>query len=177
MGTNYYLRRRFALKKYYDTHNGKLPFDIKILTNGFVWNDTYYSDLVHLESEYYQNLHIGKSSWGWLFLLQQYPYNPEYACFDELRIDDTFSTFEDYLNEIKKETTLGIFDEYGDELSEEDLINIVTRKDWKDFDSSCSPFDDTAMSQYKHLLYSKHDSALKCYNEVPYRVTDKGDFC
>lgn len=46
---------------------------VQELTNGFVWQNTYYSTKEELNKVFYQRIHIGKSSLGWHFGLCIYP--------------------------------------------------------------------------------------------------------
>ena len=90
MGTNYYLRIKTEFNPLH-----RLPAAVGCLEgqnepieliNGWVWNNKYYVTLESLNSEYYQEVHIGKSAGGWRFLLCQYPEdNPQYKDLDVAR--------------------------------------------------------------------------------------------
>lgn len=62
----------------------------------------------------YEKRHIGKSSAGWVFALRIYP-------------DENINTWDDWQvllnNKIK--------DEYGKPISKEEMIDIVTKREWK----------------------------------------------
>lgn len=76
MGMNFYAH----LKAKYDGLESDGIWDtldddpkVQELTNGYVWRNTYYKTIEDLNKEYYHVLHIGKSSYGWHFLLCSYP--------------------------------------------------------------------------------------------------------
>ena len=78
MGTNYYLLRKATFDP-----NHRLPASLGCsdglenhpveLTNGWLWDETYYPSIETLNERYFQRIHIGKSSCGWRFALCIYP--------------------------------------------------------------------------------------------------------
>ena len=80
MGMNFYahIKAKYKPFDYNDPVSSmyeELEDDPKVeeLTNGYVWNHTYYKDIDSLNKDYYHVLHIGKSSVGWHFALCIYP--------------------------------------------------------------------------------------------------------
>jgi hypothetical protein len=76
MGMNFYLERKLDF-----ISNTETPAslgcgdskDVIELTNGFVWQNTYYPTKEELNKDFYQRIHVGKSSLGWHFGLCVYP--------------------------------------------------------------------------------------------------------
>lgn len=60
MGTNYYIKKKRVFK----------PEDVTTLTNGYVFNNTYFKTARELEFE--KVIHVGKCSSGWCFLMHGY---------------------------------------------------------------------------------------------------------
>lgn len=123
MGTNYYLHKKanYIPRKdrgeewykewyyyFFDNEENK----VQELTNGFVFANTYYPTKEELNKVYYLTYHIGKSSYGWRFLLQVYP---------QLNIN----SLEDWKKLLEEGT---IFDEYGDKISKEEMLEEITNK-------------------------------------------------
>ena len=138
MGTNYYLHRKTEFNPLHripaslgcgDDHEHE-PIE---LVNGWVWHNKYYATLEALNAEFYQDIHIGKSSCGWRFLLCKYPAeNPRFKdaeeCFREIYLDKPIETIYDW-TELFHAPGNKIFDEYGEEVSAQDMIlTIVARK-------------------------------------------------
>lgn len=89
MGTNYYLYKKAKYKDpepdadgYVYDENGYCKWGcgenyasehVQRLKNGYVWHNKYYPDLTALNYDYYEVYHIGKSSYGWSFLMALYP--------------------------------------------------------------------------------------------------------
>ena len=79
MGMNFYahIRAKYDIAGDYKANEfwDALDDDPKVteLTNGYVWRNTYYKTVEDLNKDYYHVLHIGKSSYGWHFLLCSYP--------------------------------------------------------------------------------------------------------
>ena len=75
MGMNFYVKIKYG----YNPENEDIisgcscENGVRELTNGFVWNNTYYKDLDDLQESYVLTLHLGKSSLGWHFGLCIYP--------------------------------------------------------------------------------------------------------
>lgn len=126
MGTNYYLHQKANYKRArklvgendYTPYEESLDFGeeklkVQELDNGgYVFNNKYYPTLEELNKDYFLKFHIGKSSYGWRFLLQTYPHIKS--------LDDWKALFN--LEGSK------IFDEYGDEISKEELLEEITHK-------------------------------------------------
>lgn len=123
MGTNYYLRKKatYTPREYRDEDwYENYDFDfyendynrVLELTNGYVFANTYYPTKEELNKVYYLTYHIGKSSYGWRFLLQVYP---------QLNIN----SLEDWKKLLSEGT---IFDEYGDKISKEEMLEEITNK-------------------------------------------------
>lgn len=126
MGTNYYLRKKATYTPTEDRDEGwyeNYDFDfyeneynkVLELTNGYVFNDTYYKNLEELNKNYYLTYHIGKNSAGWRFLLQVYPKHCLRYLFQWTDLFDNKDT--------------KIFDEYEKEISKEEMIKKITHKD------------------------------------------------
>lgn len=124
MGTNYYLQKKANYTPRKDKGDGGYnDYDFEFfenrsnnvleLTNGFVFANTYYPSIEELNEVYYLTYHIGKSSYGWRFLLQVYP---------QLNIN----SLEDWKKLLSEGT---IFDEYGDKISKEEMLEIITKKE------------------------------------------------
>lgn len=77
MGTNYYLKykKSYHLGDVATLGTFDTQYAVQKLKNGYVWNEKYYKDLTALNVDYFQYIHIGKSSCGWHFALCIYPNN------------------------------------------------------------------------------------------------------
>ena len=126
MGTNYYLKKKSIYTPREDRDEGwyeTYDFDfyeneynkVLELTNGYVFNNTYYNNLEELNKNYYLTYHIGKSSAGWRFLLQAYPKKGLRYLFEWKDLFDNKDT--------------KIFDEYGEEISKEEMLKEITHKE------------------------------------------------
>lgn len=125
MGTNYYCRLKAsyedAVKKLKDKSRlfdvCDLSNSVEELTNGYVWNKTYYKDLDELNNDYYITLHVGKSSYGWNFLLCLYP---------ELNINSLDDWKEFFTNNF-----VLAYNEYDEVVNIPDLLDIITDRNTK----------------------------------------------
>lgn len=122
MGCNYYLRKKTktTFPAYVGCCNGRENEPLE-LTNGIVWNDTYYPNKDACDDVFYQEFHIGKSSAGWYFNLAIYP---EYG----------INNFEDWKNLFQNPQN-EIYDEYGEKIDPQTMINNIInkgRQDWND---------------------------------------------
>lgn len=72
MGTNYYLLTKNLLKNSSNFSQLEL-LDVQELANGYVYNNKYYRTMDEAREDFCSELHIGKSSYGWHFLLCSYP--------------------------------------------------------------------------------------------------------
>lgn len=121
MGTNYYLKKK--AKYSYIRERKEKDFDFydddynKVieLTNGFVYNNTYYPTLENLDNDYYITYHIGKKSFGWKFLLSSY-------------LAQNITTLEAWV-ELFKQQDNKIVDECGKEITPQEMINIIIGTD------------------------------------------------
>lgn len=130
MGTNYYLKKKAEYipvdnrpkvlgEKWYETYD----FDfmnyernkVDELTNGFVYNNTYYPTVKKLNEDYYITYHIGKKSYGWRFLLSSY-------------ISQHITTLDDWI-ELFKQQDNKIVNEYGEEITPQEMISIILGAD------------------------------------------------
>lgn len=126
MGTNYYLRKKatYTPRKDRDEdwyENYDFDFyendynEVLELTNGYVFNNTYYMTLEDLNNNYYLIYHIGKKSYGWKFLLSSY-------------LTQNITTLEEW-TELFKQQDNKIVDEYGKEITPQEMINIIIGAD------------------------------------------------
>lgn len=124
MGTNYYLRKKATYtprkdrdEDWYENYDFNFYENdynrVLELTNGYVFDNTYYMNLEELNKNYYLTYHIGKSSFGWRFLLQIYP-------------KQNINSLEDWKKLMKDGI---IFDEYGEEISQEEMLKIITKRE------------------------------------------------
>ena len=136
MGTNYYLSMKtdfnplHRLPACLGCHEGEdEPLELK---NGWLWNNTYYVDVDTMNREYFQKIHIGKSSGGWRFFLCQYPTeNPRfkgegYAWSQWL--DKPIETLEDWIELFNDKNNI-IVDEYGNKISPQEMLKIICERE------------------------------------------------
>lgn len=135
MGTNYYLRRKCnfnpdnKVAATLGCVDGREHEPIE-LVNGWVWNRKFYSSIEELNKEFYQEIHIGKSSAGWRFGLCVYPTeNPKYKGqeWNEQYLEKPIESLADW---VKLFNTKGnvIVDEYGDEVTVENMVDKITHR-------------------------------------------------
>ena len=131
MGTNYYLRRKCEFDPLRGTPAslgclGGAERDPQELANGWAWNGRYYPDLESLNRDFYQVMHIGKSSAGWRFLLATYPErNPENA--GEIWLDGPIEGLGDWI-ELFGDPRNEIVDECGWKLTPERMIDVIANR-------------------------------------------------
>lgn len=118
MGTNYYAHIKAKYKQYDYKDPISVMYDgldddpkVTELTNGYVWNNTYYKDVDSLNRDYYHVLHIGKSSYGWYFILCIYP------LIEVNNLDDW--------KEVWSSDDCKIYDECGEEISVEEVMPYI----------------------------------------------------
>ena len=126
MGTNYYLRKKasYIAKKdrpenwwenydfnFYENVENNL---VNELSNGYVWNNTYYPTIESLNKDYCLVYHIGKDSAGWRFILATYP-------------KENITSLNDW-KKLFNEKDTSIVNEYGDKISSKEMIKIITKK-------------------------------------------------
>lgn len=136
MGMNYYLRKKARFDPLH-----RLPATLGCmdggenepteLINGWVWNNRYYPTLEALNTDYYQLLHIGKSSAGWRFLLCTYPTeNPRYINNDEYSeewIDSPIMSLDDW-KALFADPQNTIVDECGETIDPGDMVATIAER-------------------------------------------------
>ncbi len=117
MGCNFYLKKKspvtFPASVGCDRHGGELIE----LTNGIVWNKTFYPNKEECDKVFRQEFHIGKSSTGWYFSLAIYP------AYGINNFDDWKKLFADPQNEI--------YDECGRKISPREMINWIANRGYE----------------------------------------------
>lgn len=121
MGTNFYA---YIKSKYKPLNYGNpvsLMYEyldddpkVKELTNGYVWENTYYKDVDSLNKDYYHVLHIGKVSAGWHFSLCIYP------LIGINNLDDW--------KKVWSSDDCTIYTECGEEISEEEVLSYIVNQ-------------------------------------------------
>lgn len=100
------------------------------LVNGWVWNNKYYATLESLNNEYFQKIHIGKSSAGWRFGLCIYPKeNPKHKgeSWNDKYLDKPIESLHDWI-ELFNNPNNYIEDEYGNKITKEEMIDIIAHR-------------------------------------------------
>ena len=180
MGTNFYAHVKAKYKQYdyrdpvsvmYD----ELDDDPKVmeLTNGYVWNNTYYKDIDSLNKDYYHVLHIGKSSSGWHFSLCIYP-------------TIGINNLEDW-KKVWSSSNFKIYMESDEEISEEELMSYIVNRQYPgeiDEDKILKQNNDMAekagigrrFDTYDQLLLfngaARGKNGLGSHNSLRYTYTD-----
>ena len=169
MGCNFYLLRKTNYTTWVPAQLGcnEPNMFVQHLTNGWVWNNTYYDTLENLNCDYYQRIHIGKSSAGWNFLLMIYPE------INIKSIEDWKDWFECPDNKIVDET--------GKEISSQDMLKIITRRKGPDFNkyASVKEYEDKQVShaneiQSELLGLSISDHRTPFYSNYEAYMADNG---
>ena len=129
MSTNYYLLKKTEFNPLHrlpatlGCDDGKEHEPIELI-NGWVWRKKYYATLEALNNEYYQKIHIGKSSGGWRFLLCIYKNksidNKPYLEKEIISLEDWKHLMFDPANKI--------IDEYDENVSPESMIKIISER-------------------------------------------------
>lgn len=161
MGMNFYLERKLNF-----ISNEKTPASLGCsekeevieLTNGFVWQNTYYSTIEALNKVFYQRIHIGKSSMGWHFGLCIYP---EYGI---NTLDDWIKLFRSFGNTI--------VDEEDRELKTSEMIDRIEDRKQFEFEKyeSEQEYEKAVVDNYnninktinifRHKIYNSYDEVL-----------------
>lgn len=161
MGMNFYLERKLDF-----ISNEKTPASLGCsdkeevieLTNGFVWQNTYYSTIEALNKVFYQRIHIGKSSMGWHFGLCIYP---EYGI---NTLDDWIKLFRSFGNTI--------VDEEDRELKTSEMIDRIEDRKQFEFEKyeSEQEYEKAVVDNYnninktinifRHKIYNSYDEVL-----------------
>ena len=126
MGTNYYLIRKI---KYEDNIKYDVGCDDDFfmkLENGYVWNRRYYQNLEELNKYFFQRIHIGKSSYGWKFLLCIYELNNEK--YKSFKLTNSIKSLDDWI-ELFNDNNNYILDEYDRKINKEEMIDIITKRE------------------------------------------------
>ena len=102
------------------------------MVNGWVFNNRYYATVESLNDDFYQLIHIGKSSSGWRFGLCSYPTeNPKFKDdvmgYHEYYLDKPISSLDDWV-ELFNDPNNHIEDEYGNTISKEEMIDVITNR-------------------------------------------------
>jgi hypothetical protein len=157
MGTNYYLIRKVNYSK--DTPSAlgcdSCDNEVQQLSNGWVFENTYYSTLEELSKVYAQRIHIGKSSYGWHFSLCIYP---EYGINN---LEDWTRLFNDCNNQI--------FDEYDTPVSADTMLDLITNRmmsGWEDSPEAIKAFEERALIGHNNLMaYTCCGKQYETYDE------------
>lgn len=132
MGTNYYLRKKATYipredrpetwwENYdFDFYDNVTDNLVNELSNGYVWNNTYYPTVESLNKAYFITYHIGKLSAGWRFNLATYP-------------KQNINSLEDWKKLFNDKST-EIYDEYNEKVSKKEMLKKITKL--KPFDNS-----------------------------------------
>ena len=97
-----------------------------------MWNNRYYATTEALNSDFYQRIHIGKSSKGWRFGLCTYPTeNPKFkdgqTGYHEYYLDKPISSFDDWI-ELFNDPNNHIENEFGEEITKDEMIDIIAHR-------------------------------------------------
>ena len=176
MGTNYYLRKKAIYTPRKDRDDGwyeNYDFDfyeneynkVLELTNGYVFNNTYYMDLKDLNKHYYLTYHIGKNSAGWRFTLASYP---------KLGI----STIEDW-NKLFYADNTSIYDEYDRDISPKEMLDLIKYKepDKSLLGKSFYKSSDGNTYSVKNGLLLHTDINVKSDDKYSFDMLPYADFC
>ena len=161
MGMNFYLKRKLDF-----ISNEKTPAslgcsdreEVVELTNGFVWQNTYYPTKEKLNEYFTQKIHIGKSSMGWHFGLCIYP---------EYGID----TLDDWIKLFRTSGNI-IVDEEDRELKTSEMLDRIEDRKQLEFEKyeSEDQYEKAVVDNYnninktisifKYKIYSNYDEIL-----------------
>lgn len=178
MGTNYYLFRKIAFnedKQYPPSLGCTDKEELVELTNGWVLHNTYYPNKEELNKHYYQKIHIGKSSYGWRFLLCIYPTeNPLYKddkIYHQYYLEKEISSLGDWIVLFNNPNNY-IQDECGEKISTEEMIEIITkRKPSSNLKEGWQFLDNGKNNEYRAINGLRvHDFSRRPYFENNYVV-------
>ena len=161
MGMNFYLKRKLDF-----ISNEKTPAslgcsdreEVVELTNGFVWQNTYYPTKEKLNEYFTQKIHIGKSSMGWHFGLCIYP---EYG----------LDTLDDWIKLFRTSGNI-IVDEEDRELKTSEMLDRIEDRKQLEFEKyeSEDQYEKAVVDNYnninktisifKYKIYSNYDEIL-----------------
>ena len=177
MGTNYYLHKKCNYDKKYPGMVGDSETwwnSVQELVNGYVWNNKYFDTIDKLNEEYFVDIHIGKSSCGWKFLLCTYPdkYEEKWHCMINGKLHQEIDTIYllpkpikslDDWKQLFDDPNCSIYNEYGDEISKEDMIEIITTKNMDDLNTrEHDTFVTVLENENYDLILSGNDPAKGC---------------
>lgn len=126
MGTNYYLIRKIKYKNNIKYNIGCDEDFFLELKNGYVWNYMYYKNIEQMNKDFFQRIHIGKSSFGRRFLLCTYNLDNEEYTFSFL--DKKIKSLDDWI-ELFNDPNNYILDEYDRKIDKEKMIDIITKRE------------------------------------------------
>lgn len=155
MGTNYYLFKKLD----------KLPANgITRITNGYIFENTYYPSLDSLRDFCCEKLHVGKSSGGWRFSLCIYP-------------KKNINTLADWKKLFKQNI---ISDEYGTIIDPAEMLDVITNRSGDPktiMTEEILPYCVFgAWIDTKHNLLGHSKDDYICDPEVTYDMTTNTDF-
>ena len=179
MGTNYYLRKKASYipredrsenwweNNDFDFYDNVADNLVNELSNGYVWNNTYYPTIESLNKDYYLLYHIGKDSAGWRFSLAIYT-------------KENITSLNDW-KKLFKEKNTSIVNEYNEKISSKEMLKIITKKKPNDSlknDTSYTSFSGEVLEVRNGLIV--HPLKYGCIDnskEETYDVLDHWDFC
>lgn len=155
MGMNFYLERKLDFISNEETPASLGCSDkeeVIKLTNGFVWQNTYYSTIEALNKVFYQRIHIGKSSMGWHFGLCIYP---EYGI---NTLDDWIKLFRSFGNTI--------VDEEDRELKTSEMLDRIENRKQFEFEKyeSEQEYEKAVIENYNDINKTIGIFRYKTYN-------------
>lgn len=161
MGMNFYLERKLDFISNEETPASLGCSDreeVIELTNGFVWQNTYYSTIESLNKVFYQKIHIGKSSIGWHFGLCIYP-------------ECGINTLDDWIKLFRSFGNI-IVDEENRELKTSEMLDRIEDRKQLEFEKyeSEDQYEKAVVENYnninktisifKHKTYTNYDEIL-----------------
>lgn len=163
MGMNFYLERKidYINEKETPTSLGCCYEEdtVQELSNGFVWQNTYYSTKEELNKVFTQKIHIGKSSMGWHFGLCIYP---EYG----------INTLEDWIKLFRTNGNTIIDEEERVIKTSEMLDRIENRKQYRFEEyASVEEYEQAVLENYNDMSsiffnISHNKRIYKTYDEI-----------
>ena len=159
MGMNFYLLRKINF-----INNEQTPASLGCgygenfiieLTNGFVWQNTYYPTKDKLNEDFTQKIHIGKSSMGWHFGLCIYP---EYG----------INTLDDWIKLFRVSGNI-IVDEEDRELKTSEMLERIEDRKQLDFEKYESEQD------FEKAVVENHNNINKRINIFRYKIYNNYD--
>ena len=163
MGMNFYLEKKIDFINNLETPAflgcGSEENQVQELTNGFVWQNTYYPTIEELNKVFTQKIHIGKSSMGWHFGLCIYP---EY----------NINTLDDWIKLFRTKGNV-ILDEEDRIIKTSEMLDRIENRKAPDYDkySSEEEYEQAVIENYnainkimihknRHKIYTTYHSIL-----------------